>query len=135
MDGPTMRERVASARVGRLGTLTGEGRPHLVPCCFVLEGERVYSAVDEVKPKATAALKRLANVQSNPVASLLVDHYEEDWSRLWWVRVDGHASVVGDERERGRASSFLATKYEQYREALPSGPVIAIDIETWRSWP
>jgi PPOX class probable F420-dependent enzyme len=135
MDGPTMRERVASARVGRLGTLTGEGKPHLVPCCFVLEGERVYSAVDEVKPKATAALKRLANVQSNPVASLLVDHYEEDWSRLWWVRVDGHASVVGDERERGRASSFLATKYEQYREAPPSGPVIAIDIETWRSWP
>src|SRR5947209_988633 len=88
VDHATMRQRMREARVGRLATVTGEGRPHVVPCCFVLAGDAavVYSAVDG-KPKSTLQLRRLANIRANPYASLLVDHYADDWSALWWVRV------------------------------------------------
>ncbi len=122
-------ERLASARVGRLATVTAEGRPHVVPVCFALRDGRIYTAVD-AKPKRTAALARLDNVRATGRASLLVDHYEEDWSRLWWVRADGTAEVVDSEA----AIDALAAKYEQYRAARPAGPVIAIAPDRWRSW-
>ena len=80
-----MRGRVADARVGRLATVTARGRPRVVPGCFVLDGETIYSAVDD-KPKSTFDPLRLDNLRATGVASLLVDHNEEDWSRLWWVR-------------------------------------------------
>jgi PPOX class probable F420-dependent enzyme len=129
-----MRRRVAEARVGRLATVTPDGRPHLVPCCFALDDGVIYSAVDG-KPKSTLALRRLANVRARPEASLLVDHYAEDWSTLWWVRVDGAARVVGSNPEHDHALVLLTAKYEPYRETPPPGPVLAIDTETWRSWP
>jgi PPOX class probable F420-dependent enzyme len=122
-------QRLARARIGRLATVTAYGRPHAVPVCFALTGGRVVTAVD-AKPKATARLARLDNVRATGRASLLVDHYEEDWSRLWWVRVDGAAAVV----ESAEAIDALVAKYEQYREARPAGPVIAITPERWRSW-
>jgi len=122
-------ERFAAERVGRLATVTALGRPHIVPVCFVLHEGRVFTAVD-AKPKATTALARLENVRATARASLLVDHYEEDWSSLWWVRVDGVAEVVESER----AIDALAAKYEQYRTARPAGPVIAISPDSWRSW-
>ena len=122
-------ERLALARIGRLATVTAAGRPHVVPVCFVLSGGRIFSAVD-AKPKATAELARLENVRATGRASLLVDHYEEDWSALWWVRVDGAAEVI----ESDAAIDALAEKYEQYRSARPAGPVIAIEPERWRSW-
>ena len=122
-------ERLAAARVGRLATVGADGRPHVVPVCFTLHAGAIVTAVD-AKPKTTRALKRLENVRATGRASLLVDHYEEDWSRLWWVRVDGAAEVVDDEA----AIDALAAKYEQYRAARPSGPVIAITPERWRSW-
>jgi PPOX class probable F420-dependent enzyme len=122
-------ERLASARVGRLATVTAEGRPHVVPVCFAVRDGRIYTAVD-AKPKRTAALARLDNVRATGRASLLVDHYEEDWSRLWWVRADGRAEVVDSEA----AIDALAAKYEQYRAARPAGPVIAIAPDRWRSW-
>jgi PPOX class probable F420-dependent enzyme len=122
-------ERLASARVGRLATVTAEGRPHVVPVCFAVRDGRIYTAVD-AKPKRTAALARLDNVRATGHASLLVDHYEEDWSRLWWVRADGRAEVVDSEA----AIDALAAKYEQYRAARPAGPVIAIAPDRWRSW-
>jgi PPOX class probable F420-dependent enzyme len=128
-----MRERVGAARVARLATVTPEGRPHVVPCCFVLEGDTIYSAVDG-KPKSTLALRRLANVEANPAASLVVDHYEDDWSRLWWVRVDGMARVVVDPTEQAAALTLLGGKYEQYLETPPPGPVLAIDVTGWRAW-
>ena len=122
--------RFAAARVGRLATVTAKGRPHVVPVCFALAGGRIYTAVD-AKPKSTRALARLDNVRATGRASVLVDHYEEDWSRLWWVRVDGPAEVL----EPGAAAlDALAAKYEQYRAARPAGPVIAIDPQRWRSW-
>jgi PPOX class probable F420-dependent enzyme len=125
----TAEQRLAAARVGRLATVTADGRPHVVPVCFALDAGRIYTAVD-AKPKTTQALRRLENVRATGRASLLVDHYEEDWSRLWWVRVDGAAEVL----EPGAGREALAAKYEQYRAAPPAGPVIAISPDRWRSW-
>jgi PPOX class probable F420-dependent enzyme len=125
---------VGEARVARLGTVTEDGRPHLVPCCFALVGDTAYSAVD-AKPKSTLALRRLANLRARGQASLLVDHYDEDWSTLWWVRVDGAGRVVDAGRERDAALAALAAKYDQYRRDPPPGPVVAVDITTWRAWP
>jgi PPOX class probable F420-dependent enzyme len=122
-------ERLAAARVGRLATVTADGLPHVVPVTFALAGATIVTAVD-AKPKTTRALKRLENVRATGRASLLVDHYEEDWSRLWWVRVDGPAEVVESET----AIDALAAKYEQYRDARPAGPVIALTPAAWRSW-
>lgn len=129
-----MRERVTHARVARLATVTDDGRPHIVPCCFALEADTAYSAVD-AKPKSTLALRRVANLRGNHRASLLVDHYDEDWATLWWVRLDGAGRVVDDGDERDRALAALAAKYHQYRRDPPPGAVIALDITTWRAWP
>jgi PPOX class probable F420-dependent enzyme len=125
--------RVDAARVGRLATVDREGRPHVVPICFVIAGETLYSAVD-AKPKRTLRLKRLDNVRANPSVEVLVDHYEEDWSRLWWVRLRGRARILdaGDERER--ALRLLTAKYPQYADAPPAGPVLAVDIRERRVW-
>jgi PPOX class probable F420-dependent enzyme len=128
-----MRERVRDARVGRLATVASDGRPHLVPLCFVLEGDVLYSAVDE-KPKRSQQLKRVENIRSRPQVSVLVDHYEEDWTRLWWVRLDGTASVLDEGAEREHALVLLRAKYEQYRSEPPTGPVVAIRVERWRGW-
>jgi PPOX class probable F420-dependent enzyme len=133
VDTRTARDRLSSARVGHLATVSATHRPHVVPCCFVLDSDTLYSAVD-AKPKTTMALQRLENIRSNGAVSLLVDHYEEDWTRLWWVRVDGTAAVAG-ETERQVAIDLLSAKYEQYRSSPPPGPVVAIAIERWRMWP
>ena len=99
MDEARCRAHLAAARVGRLATVRPDGRPHVVVCCYALEGDRAWTAID-AKPKTGAPLQRLANVRANPRASLLVDHYEEDWSRLWWVRLRGRARVLDDGVER-----------------------------------
>ena len=122
-------ERVAQARVGRLATVSAKGRPHVVAVCFALHEGRIVTAVD-AKPKTTTKLARLDNVRATGRASLLVDHYEEDWTKLWWVRADGPAAVVTDDA----AIDTLVAKYDQYRAQRPAGPVIAIDPERWRSW-
>jgi len=124
-----MRQRMASARVARLATVRPDGTPHIVPCCFVLDGDTIYSAVD-AKPKTTLALQRLANVRANPHASLVVDHYDDDWSQLWWIRVDGDARVV----ESDVAVALLRAKYPQYAQTPPPGAVVAIAVTRWRAW-
>ena len=129
-----MRERVREARVGRLATLDADGRPHLVPFCFALDGDVLYSAVDE-KPKRSKRLKRLETIRRRPEVAVIVDHYEEDWTRLWWVRLDGTARVLESGSEREHALALLRSKYEQYRSQPPSDAVIAVDIERWRRWP
>ncbi len=130
---PDVRSLVAGASVGRLGTVGIDGRPHLVPCCFVLDGEVLYSAVD-AKPKRSPHLQRLANVRANPEVTLLVDHYEDDWSKLWWVRVRGRGRVLEAGEEADRARTQLAGKYPQYVQQPPTGAVLAIDITEWRAW-
>jgi PPOX class probable F420-dependent enzyme len=127
------RRRVAEARVGHLATVGPEGRPHLVPFTFALQGDVVYSAVD-AKPKTTVALKRLDNIRAHPGVAVLVDDYDEDWSRLWWVRLDGEARILETGPERGRAIDLLTAKYPQYRDRPPAGPVIAVDVGNWRAW-
>ena len=134
VDEATMRARVSGARVARLATASGEGRPHLVPICFALRGGTIYSAVD-AKPKSTWSLRRLANVRARPEVAVLVDHYDDDWSRLWWVRVDGRGRVLESGPERDQALELLAAKYDQYRAQPPAGPVLAIDATGWRGWP
>ena len=131
-----MRRRVADARVGRLATVRPDGGPHIVPCCFAVSGEIVYTAVDRVKAKRTTELLRLGNVRRHSSVCLLVDEYAEDWSALWWVRVDGRAHVAerGSSEHRA-ATELLAEKYEQYRSGPPLGPAIAIDVAAWRAWP
>jgi PPOX class probable F420-dependent enzyme len=134
VDEEILRQRVAAARVGHLATTRPDGRPHVVPCCFVLVGDTAYSAVD-AKPKSTLALQRLHNLAAHPVASLIVDHYEEDWTELWWVRVDGSVRVLEPGPERDGALDALSAKYAQYIEAPPPGAVVALDVEAWRAWP
>ena len=128
-----MRRRAESARVGRLATVDLAGRPHLVPICFVVIAETAYSAVDQ-KPKRHAALRRLANIEATGHASVLVDGYSEDWSALWWVRMDGEGRIVRSQEEADRALGGLVDKYDQYSAAPPPGPVIAVDIHSWRGW-
>jgi len=128
-----MRRKLEEARVARLATVDPAGRPHIVPIVFALLEDLLVTAVDE-KPKRTHKLQRLENVRANPLVAVLVDHYEEDWSRLWWVRVRGDATVHEEGQERDRALEALAAKYSVYRERPPLGPAIAIIAEDWLGW-
>ena len=128
-----MRRLVSLAPVARLATVRRDGRPHVVPICFVVVEEVVYSAVDD-KPKRHRHLQRISNITATGTASLLVDEYDEDWSRLWWVRLDGKARLVDNTAEIERAIHLLSGKYPQYRDEPPSGPVLAVDIERWVGW-
>ena len=126
--------RFADARVARLATADSSSRPHLVPVTFAVDKDnRIYIAIDH-KPKTTTNLRRIRNIRENAHVTLLVDHYEEDWRQLWWVRADGQAHILDDERQRERPIEILASKYEQYRETRPAGPVIVIEVERWIGW-
>ena len=120
----TPRDRFAEARVARLAT----AGPHVVPICFALDGETIWSAVD-AKPKRTRTLRRLENIARDPRVSVLVDHYEEDWSRLWWARADGAATIHDD-----GPVELLCARYEQYAASPPAGPFVAIAVERWTGW-
>jgi PPOX class probable F420-dependent enzyme len=129
--------RLRSARVGRLATITPEGRPHVVPFVFALVQDgadlHAYWAVDR-KPKRSSHIQRLENLERNPAAEVLVDGYEEDWRGLWWVRGAGEGRVVGSDAERSLALDALKAKYPQYEAEPPGGPVVAIDLERITSW-
>ncbi len=128
-----MRALVAAARVARLATVGADGRPHLVPICFAAVGDVVYTAVDQ-KPKQSARLRRISNVEATGHACVLVDAYSEDWSALWWVRIDGSGRVVDDPAEAAAAVTALVAKYPQYRETVPEGPVVVVTVTSWRGW-
>jgi PPOX class probable F420-dependent enzyme len=128
------RRRFASARVARLATARADGRPHVIPIGFVLDGDVLYSAVD-AKPKRTTRLRRLANVVENPAVSVLADHYDDDWSALWWARADGRGRVLDPhDPEAVRAVDLLVQRYPQYGEQRPRGPVLAVAVERWSGW-
>ncbi|MEM7321615.1 MAG: TIGR03668 family PPOX class F420-dependent oxidoreductase [Actinomycetota bacterium] len=134
LDHIVCRSLLGSASVGRFATVTEDGAPHVVPCCFLVDEDRLYSVVDG-KPKSTTALRRLANIRANPLVSLVVDHYADDWSELWWVRVDGSATVVEDRTpERATALAGLSDKYHQYQADPPLGPLIRVDITGLTGW-
>ena len=127
------RERFATAAVARLATVGHDGTPHLVPVTFAVDGERILMAID-AKPKRGRRLRRLDNIAANPRVALLVDHYDDDWARLWWVRADGDARIIGPSEEQDRAMDLLRERYAQYSATAPIGPVIVVDVRRWSGW-
>lgn len=128
------RRRFAQARVARLATVAA-GEPRLVPITFALANEVIWSAVDDVKPKRTLALARLDHIAAEPRVSVLADHYEEDWSALWWVRADGRARVIDrDDPAAAAGLAALAARYPPYRERRVAGPLIEISVARWSGW-
>jgi len=125
--------RLTAARVARLGTTDPDGRPHLVPIVFALDDDTLYSAVDR-KPKRSSKLRRIENARARPDVTILVDHYEDDWDQLWWIRLRGRARVLDGGDERDRALALLQEKYPQYRTDPPGGPVLAVDVTDVREW-
>jgi PPOX class probable F420-dependent enzyme len=131
------RESLAAARVARLAT-RGAEVPLIVPVCFALDGETIYSAIDD-KPKRGRSLRRLAEVRRDPAVAVLADCWSEDWSRLWWVRADGRGRVLEpgeppDAPERQRAIALLRSRYPQYATQSLDGAVLAVDVTRWRWW-
>ena len=133
MNRPEALEALSKARNAHLATITPEEHPHIVPVTFAVVDNWIATMVDH-KPKTTMRLQRLENIQHRPQASLLTDHYEEDWDQLWWVRIDGQATLheQGETWEMSRQS--LASKYEQYTERPPEGPAIVIEIDRIKWW-
>ncbi len=127
------RARFAGVPVARLGTADAQGRPYVVVVTFTVQGDTVYTAVDQ-KPKSGTNLKRLRNVGENPQVSMLADEYSDDWSALWWARADGRAVILDDQRQMAEPLRLLASRYWQYREAPPTGPVLAVTVERWSGW-
>ena len=129
-------ESLTSARVGHLATADKNARPHVIPVCFSTDGRYIYSVLDQ-KPKRTALtrLRRVKNILANPQATLLVDHYEEDWGNLWYIMVSGRANLVLEGQEHTIAVALLREKYRQYREMdITLNPVIKITPENIVSW-
>jgi PPOX class probable F420-dependent enzyme len=122
--------RPEAARVARLATVGADRRPHVVPICFALDGDTLYTAVDE-KPKSSRRLRRLANIEANPWVEVVIDHWDEDWTQLWWVRLSGLASVVDHD---ARGLELLTAKYEQYRADPPAGPFVVVTIRRRTHW-
>ncbi len=119
--------------VARLGTTDGDGAVRLVPVCFAVVDGWLASAVDH-KPKRTGQLRRLDDMRAAGRATVLVDHYDDDWSQLWWVRVRGRAEVHEDGPAWTAAVAALQAKYVQYREQRPAGAVWRVAMDELRWW-
>jgi PPOX class probable F420-dependent enzyme len=140
LDGPSWAvDMLRTARVGRLATANLDGQPLVVPVCFALVDDTIYSAVD-LKPKRTRELRRVRNVRENPRVSLVVDEYDdEDWTKLRWVMLEGTAAVMADGPERESALAALVEKYAQYAAmdlVRTAGDVLAIipaRVVAWRA--
>lgn len=127
------RTRLLASSVARLATVSSTGTPHLVPVTFAADGEMIYFAIDH-KPKSSMDLRRLRNIRENSQVSLLVDHYADDWSALWWARADGEAEIWESDARQPAALELLVAKYPQYRQRSPHGPVVAIKVGRWSGW-
>jgi PPOX class probable F420-dependent enzyme len=127
------RSRFGTVPAVRLGTADGQGRPHVVVVTFAMDGDMIYTAVDQ-KPKSGNVLKRLRNVGENPQVTMLADYYSDDWDTLWWVRADGRATILAGQRQMAAPLRLLADRYWQYRQAPPTGPVLAVTVQRWSGW-
>ena len=110
--------------------------PHVVPICFAIHDSSLYFSIDD-KPKSISRqpLKRLRNIQANPNACIVVDRYNEDWTRLAWVMLWGRAEILADGPEHDRAQALLRARYPQYQTMqLSSYPVVAIRVQRTASW-
>ncbi len=127
--------RLASARVGYLATVRGDGRPHVVPIVFAVGDDRTVYSIADPKPKRGLDLLRHRNIVANPAVSVLVDAYDEAWEQLWWVRADGSASVVEGGQARDTTIRLLKAKYPQYESwTTPFGAATVITVERLTSW-
>ena len=134
LDPAEARARFAASPVLRLATVGADGRPHLVPCTFAVDGSgQVVVGIDN-KPKTTVYLRRLRNISENPRVSLLVDHYADDWSQLWWVRADGMAVIDRSGTDYAEHWELLRGRYPQYEGQTLDGPVIVVSVDSWTSW-
>jgi PPOX class probable F420-dependent enzyme len=127
------RDRFDASVVARLATADAGGAPHVVPIVYARAGDTVYFAIDH-KPKSGAPLRRLDNIVANPRVSVLVDHYADDWTTLWWARADGSARIVDDPASADAVLDLLSRRYPQYVTQRPPGPVVAIAVERWSGW-
>lgn len=127
------RARFADSPVAVLGTVDAAGAAHLVPVTYVVWGDRVFITIDD-KPKRTQDLKRLRNIAANPRVCLLAQHYQDEWSGLWWVRADGTARVINPGELPFGVLGGLVGRYAWYRTHTPNGPVIEVTVETWSGW-
>lgn len=125
--------RFADAPAAVLATVNPDGSPHLVPVVFAVRDDVVYTAVD-AKRKTTHRLRRLANIDADPRVTLLVDHYDDDWTQLWWVRADGEATVHQSGEQMAAGYSLLRHKYDQYERIALDGPVVTVAVRRWSSW-
>ena len=122
--------------MGHLATSDTEGRPHVIPFCYVFDGEAIYSVLD-AKPKTAPLrqLRRVRNILANPNVSVVIDHYEEDWLRLHYVLISGVATLLDSGDEWSEAITMLREKYPQYRQmGLDESPVIKITPERFSPW-
>jgi PPOX class probable F420-dependent enzyme len=127
---PEARARFAGAPVARLATVSAAGVPHLVPVTFAVIGQRIVFVIDD-KPKSTTRLRRLDNIAARPAVCVLADVYDDDWSRLWWARADGTATILAGDAE---AIDALAARYPAYAQRRPRGPVVSIAVTSWTGW-
>jgi PPOX class probable F420-dependent enzyme len=127
---------LSQQRVAHLATADRRAVPHVVPVCFAVAGETLYITIDE-KPKRrpATALKRLKNIAENPAVAVIVDRYDEDWARLGWVMLRGHAEILREGQEHQDAQALLRSRYPQLAAMrIATYPVIAVRIERTRSW-
>ena len=129
---PEVLARFTGGRVARLATLH-RSAPRVLPVTFAWWRGLAVWAVDDVKPKRGGRLRRLEDLHADPRASMLVDHYEEDWSRLWWVELQGTAAVLEGETAAA-ALDALAARYPAYAERRPPGPVVGLAPLRWSWW-
>jgi PPOX class probable F420-dependent enzyme len=129
----TAEDRFATARVAHLATVNANGHPHLIPVTFALAMATVYIAIDH-KPKTTRELRRIRNIRTNPAVTLLVDHYDDQWTNLWWARADGTATILDAPATMRKPIDLLVAKYPQYQAVRPEGPVIAVEVHKWADW-
>lgn len=135
MDDDECRSRLTTARHAILGTLHPERGPDLVPIVHaVLDASTLVFPIDTVKAKRTTELGRLANLERDARASVLVERYDDDWSRLWWVRASGRAALVDDETLDTRARAELTARFPTYRTDASIARVVALRIERLVGW-
>ena len=128
---------VLSQRVAHLATANAEGSPHVIPVCYAFDGQRFYTPLDE-KPKRVkgSQLRRVRNINARHEASLVIDQYDDDWTRLGYILIHGHADLLSPEADaHAHALHLLRERYVQYRAmALEQYPVIGITPDRITSW-
>lgn len=133
LDEAEARRRFAGGAVARMATVRPDGAPHVLPVTFAVVGSVIYTAVDD-KPKRRRRLQRLTNVGAEPRCALLVDHYDQDWTALWWVRADGRAVVISRPGDAHEGIVALRDRYAQYQDSAPAGPLMVVTVSRWAGW-